>query len=74
MGGNQFNGPYRGAEGCGVLHRLGGIAVNHFNQPYRVTDGVRGFNHLQRMLEGHKQYSNNLYRLEPFLTENLVFY
>ena len=23
------------------LHRLGGIAGNHFNQPYRVTDGVK---------------------------------
>ena len=25
-----------------VLHRLGGIAGNHFNQPYRGTDRVLG--------------------------------
>ena len=22
------------------IHRLGKIAVNHFNQPYRLTDGL----------------------------------
>ena len=27
----------------GVCDRLGKIAGNQFNQPYRVTDGVKGF-------------------------------
>jgi len=26
-----------------LLHRLGVVAGNHFNGPYRVTEGVLGF-------------------------------